>query len=370
MQKVVNRMPFQILKKDITKVKADVIVNAANERLLAGSGVCGAIFAAAGPVELTQACQGIGYCATGDAVITPGFSLPAKYIIHTVGPVWHGGNENEEELLYNCYQNSLELAAANDLKSIAFPLISSGIFGYPKDKALAVALRAFNDFLGTHNMVVYLVVLDASIIQMENSMVQDIVDYILKNVSELKDTIIERLMKVVPAFEAPSHKALPDELQMYCLIHKTQDEGILFDVEDNISSKSTPHASTRNRGILNFDDIAIHPKESFSSMLLHLITESGKSDPEIYKAANIDRKLFSKLRKPDYKPSKKTVLQLAIAVELNLDRTKDLLAKAGYAFSDAIMEDLIIMYFIENKCYDTIKLEAAIFQFCGHYWAL
>lgn len=358
-------MPFQILKKDITKVKADVIVNATNERLLAGSGVCGAIFAAAGPVELTQACQGIGYCATGDAVITPGFSLPAKYIIHTVGPVWHGGNENEEELLYNCYQNSLELAAANDLKSIAFPLISSGIFGYPKDKALAVALRAIKGFLATHDMTIYLVVLDSSVVQMESSLIQDIGGYILENISKFDNKIIKLIKNIVPYPETLPEAIKLTEASPLTIHYKLSKKMGPPEREPPKKEPSEIYALSNK-----IQDISVQPKESFSSMLLHLITESGKSDPEIYKAANIDRKLFSKLRKPDYKPSKKTVLQLAIALELNLDRTKDLLAKAGYAFSDAIMEDLIIMYFIENKCYDTIKLEAAIFQFCGHYWAL
>lgn len=152
-------MAFRIIYGDITKVQADAIVNAANERLLMGGGVCGAIFRAAGCSDLTKACQHIGYCPTGEAVITPAFQLPAQYIIHTVGPVWNGGSHKERQLLYQCYANSLSLAASYGLRSIAFPLISSGIFGYPRDEALQVCQEAISDFLASHDMDVYLVLL-------------------------------------------------------------------------------------------------------------------------------------------------------------------------------------------------------------------
>ena len=139
-------MPFQLVRNDITQMHVDAIVNAANERLARGGGVCGAIFAAAGPSEMQAACDAIGHCDTGSAVITPGFDLKSNYIIHAVGPVWRGGGSNEPQLLYGAYGRSLELAMEKNCHSIAFPLISAGIFGYPKDKAWEVAIQACKDF--------------------------------------------------------------------------------------------------------------------------------------------------------------------------------------------------------------------------------
>lgn len=153
-------MAFKIVKNDITKMKVDAIVNAANTALKMGGGVCGAIFKAAGAHELQKECDRIGKCDTGKAVITKGFKLPARYIIHTAGPVWRGGNFNEAELLRSCYLNSLKLAKENNCISIAFPLISSGIYGYPKDQALKITTSAINDFLLENDMDVYLVLFD------------------------------------------------------------------------------------------------------------------------------------------------------------------------------------------------------------------
>ena len=153
-------MPLHLVRNDITKMKVDAIVNAANSALQRGGGVCGAIFAAAGARELQEACNKIGGCKVGEAVITPGFRLPAKYIIHTVGPVWQGGKANEPQLLRNCYINSLTLALEHKCESIAFPLISSGIYGYPKEQALQVAISAIREFLQDNELNVYLVLFD------------------------------------------------------------------------------------------------------------------------------------------------------------------------------------------------------------------
>lgn len=153
-------MPLEIVQNDITKMEADAIVNAANSALQMGGGVCGAIFRAAGAEQLQTACDEIGYCPTGKAVFTDGFRLPAKYIIHTVGPVWRGGSNDEEQMLRSCYRNSLELATSLECSSIAFPLISAGIYGYPKEQALKTAVSEIERFLEKQELQVYMVLFD------------------------------------------------------------------------------------------------------------------------------------------------------------------------------------------------------------------
>lgn len=317
-------MAFQIVCNDIVKVKADVLVNAANEGLMAGSGVCGAIFRSAGYDAMTAACREIGHCDTGSAVITPAFALPAKYVIHTVGPIWQGGSRHERDLLYGCYENSLALAARHKASSIAFPLISSGIFGYPKEEALQVCLEAVQDFLEDHDMTVYLVVFTPDIIQLEQKLKWGIAAYVAEHFRDPRACTYGHVKYSKSTIEA-------DEL---CYLRLPED--------------LPPRA------------------ETFSEMLLRLIDEAGKDDVVVYKKANIDRKLFSKIRtNPDYTPSKKTVLALAIALELPRDQADKLLEKAGYSLSDAIKEDVIVSYFLSQHCYDIYRIQAAIFAFCN-----
>jgi O-acetyl-ADP-ribose deacetylase (regulator of RNase III) len=331
-------MPLEIIRNDITNMPVDAIVNAANSRLKQGGGVCGAIFAAAGADKLQAECDRIGYCAVGSAVITNGYDLPAKYVIHTVGPVWQGGSNNEEVLLSSCYTNALNLALERGLSSIAFPLISSGIFGYPKDQALKVAISAIGSFLFEHDMMVYLVIYDREAYKLSDKLFKSIEAYIDDNYVE-----VHRI---------PRRRR---EQEISYQVHEVKSSDI-----DETYTKALVKKSL----VRSLDDVVEHLGESFTEMLLRLIDESKKDDPEVYKRANIDRRLFSKIRSnPKYKPSKNTALALAVALELNLDQTADLLRRAGYALSPSSRFDLIVEYFIREGNFNIFEINEALFAF-------
>ena len=322
-------MPFNIIRNDITKLNVDAIVNAANSRLMAGGGVCGAIFNAAGEDKLQKACDEIGYCDVGEAVITKGFDLKAKYIIHTVGPMYGKDPLNEEVQLYSCYKNSLELAKKNGVTSIAFPLISSGIYGYPKTEALKIASRAIRDFLAENDMQVYLVVYDKSSFQISEKLFFDVKSYIDERVVKTDDRRIEK-------------------------VFYTQSVKHEIAALDN-SFKAIPKMSAGS-----LTDFLNVKTETFSEMLLRLIDEKGMTDVEVYKCANIDRKLFSKIRNnTNYKPSKSTALAFAFALELDIDETKE----AGFALSHSSKFDVIVEYFLINQNYNVFELNEVLFAF-------
>jgi O-acetyl-ADP-ribose deacetylase (regulator of RNase III) len=312
-------MPLEIVENDITKMRVDAIVNAANSALRMGGGVCGAIFRAAGPQELQRECEAIGGCETGQAVTTQGYRLPAKRIIHTVGPIWQGGQQGEAELLRNCYLNSLKLARECGCESIAFPLISTGIYGYPMAEAVDIAVGAIADFLAEEDMHVYLVVFDKE------------------------------------AF-APG-KELLEPIQAYVDEHYVGERQLL-------ESPMYMPVTERMAKPAGLDDIIQDLDESFTQTLFRLIDAKGKTDVEVYKRANIDRKLFSKIRSiRGYTPSKRTAVALAIALELNLQETKVLLERAGYTLSRSQLFDVIIQYFITQGKYDIFAINEALFCF-------
>ena len=330
-------MPLKIIRDDITRVHTDAIVNAANRSLLGGGGVDGAIHRAAGP-ELLEECRTLAGCETGQAKITKGYRLPAKYVIHTVGPVWQGGKANEEELLKNCYRNSLALAKEYNLKSVAFPLISTGVFGYPKDKALQVAISVIGEFLLQNEMTVYLVVYDKATFVLSGKLFSSIAQYIDDNYVE--EHYVKRTDMIREDYQ---------QIKRYAEPQKVVFEEVLPPFEEYKRS---------------LEDIVKHMDETFSQMLLRLIDEKGMTDAETYKRANVDRKLFSKIRNnTNYKPSKPTAIAFAIALELNLDETQDLLRKAGYALSNSNKFDIIIQYFIEEGNYNIFEINEALFAF-------
>lgn len=326
-------MPLKIIRNDITKVRADAIVNAANSSLLGGGGVDGAIHYAAGP-ELIKECCNLGSCEVGQARITKGYNLPAKYVIHTVGPIWYDGKNNEEGLLADCYKNSLTLAKEYKLESIAFPLISSGSFKFPKDRALKTAISVIGDFLLKNEMTVYLVVYDRAAFILSEKLFSSITQYI-------DDKYIE---------EHPFNRK-----DSYELRESDYEYPKLFTLRDSAPVKK--HKKS-------LDDVVNQIDETFSQMLLRLIDEKGMTDSETYKKANIDRKLFSKIRNDiNYKPSKPTAIAFAIALQLNLDETKDLLFRAGFALSHSSKFDIIIQYFIEEGIYNIFEINEALFAF-------
>ena len=335
-------MPLEIIRNDITQVHADAIVNAANRSLLGGSGVDGAIHKAAGP-ELLAECRTLGGCKVGEAKITKGYRLPAKYVIHTVGPVWHGGGADEEKLLADCYRNSLALARQYELESIAFPLISSGAFGYPKDKALKVAIAEIGDFLLQHEMTVYLVVFDRASFALSEKLFASIAEYIDDNYIDLH-----------PVGDR-------NRRELICMQEEVLEEA---SYEASLSAAYMPAPAAPLKRKRKLADVVKQLEETFSQMLLRLIVEKGMSDAETYKRANIDRKLFSKIRNDiHYKPSKPTVLCFAIALRLNLDETRDLLLKAGFALSHSSKFDIIVQYFIEEGNYNIFEINEALFAF-------
>ena len=328
-------MPLQIVRNDITTMKVDAIVNAANESLLGGGGVDGAIHRAAGP-DLLAECRTLGGCQTGQAKITKGYRLPARYVIHTVGPVWRGGQQGERELLISAYRSSLELALAHRCETVAFPLISSGVYGYPKDQALKVAVDTIGDFLLAHDMTVYLVIFDRAAYAIGEKLFADIAAWIddryVDAHTDSRETQYRRAMSAQSGVGMPA-----------------------------------PSCAVAEAGEDTFEQLIARLNqldESFSQMLLRKIDERGITDAQCYKKANIDRKLFSKIRSDvHYKPSKPTALAFAVALELPLEEARELLGKAGYAFSHASKFDVIVEYFIAHRNYDIFEINEALFAF-------
>lgn len=344
-------MPLKLIRQDITKLECDAIVNAANSTLLGGGGVDGAIHHAAGH-GLLEECRTLNGCRTGQAKITGGYKLPCKYVIHTVGPVYRGGQHGEEELLRSCYRNSLSLAKQYQCQSVAFPLISSGVYGYPKDKALKVAVDEITAFLIENEMLVYIVIYDKSAFKISEKLFNDITAYI-------DDKYVDEHFSFNLRNRIPEESVILEADEAYAEQSETVIGETVILPRFTGAAPSSAKAPAKSLG-----DALENLDESFSEMLLRKIDEKGMTDAECYKKANIDRKLFSKIRSDlHYKPKKTTTLAFAIALELPLDETKDMLMKAGYALSHSNKFDIIIEYFISNKNYNVFEINEALFAF-------
>ena len=346
-------MPLQIVRNDITKMKVDAIVNAANSSLLGGGGVDGCIHRAAGPALLAE-CKTLGGCETGNAKITGAYNLPCKHIIHAVGPRYLDGKHGERDQLISCYQASLELAKEAKCETVAFPLISSGIYGYPKDQALRIAMETISDFLLENDMTVYIVIFDKKAYRISEKLFSDIEEFIDDNyVDEHTDDYSERLRSL----NAFREEDFEDEEDAICEMNVCSDA-----VYEAKEMALPPMAAMK--AAISLDEAMKQIDESFSEMLLRKIDESGMTDAECYKKANIDRKLFSKIRSDKlYKPSKPTAIAFAIALELSLEETKDMLMKAGFALSHSNKFDIIIEFFISKGNYNVFEINEALFAF-------
>ena len=346
-------MPLQIIRQDITKMHCDAIVNAANSSLLGGGGVDGAIHRAAGP-ELLAECRTLGGCRTGEAKATKGYALPCKYVIHTVGPVWNGGGHGEQALLESCYRNSLSLARSLGCESLAFPLISSGVYGYPKDQAMRVAVDTIGAFLAQseEDMLVYLVIFGHGAFQIGSRLYSGIQSFIDEHYVDAHTDYRRENLRRQAARESAC--AYPDAEPFACA-----------DAAPSVGAAPLPGSKPKRKP--RQEDLASFVgqiDESFSQMLLRKIDEKGMTDAQCYKKANVDRKLFSKIRgNAQYKPSKATALAFAVALELPLAETRDMLMKAGYALSHSSKFDLIVEYFIRSGIYDVLQINEALFAY-------
>ena len=337
-------LPFEIIRNDITRMRVDAIVNAANSRLSTGGGVTGAIHKAAGP-ELLAECMKLGGCQIGDAKVTRAYKLPCKYVIHTVGPIWQGGQCGERVALVSCYRKSLELALEYNCKSIAFPLLASGAHGYPKDQALKVATDTISDFL-LHNvpdndLMVYLVTFTKESLSVSSKLVADIKQYIDDHYVETHFNYHREYSRRASIKSMVARECAIDEICAPCA-PMASDEWNPDSIED----------------ALNMID------ESFSEMILRKIQEKGMKNADCYKKANIDKKLFSKIiTNKSYKPKKSTALALAVALELPLEETRELLMKAGMALSHSDKFDIIVEFFIKHGRYDIFEINEVLYSF-------
>ncbi|MCR5449475.1 MAG: macro domain-containing protein [Solobacterium sp.] len=337
-------MPLRIVRDDILQIYADIIVNAASFEPVIGKGTETAIYQAAGRKELLEQRKKIGIIKEGDAAISPAFRLNADYLIHTVCPVWRDGKHGEAELLASCYRKTLALAKEYDAAVTAIPLLAAGTRLFPNELALEVAVGCLEEFLQENDMTIYLVVPDRNSFAIASDLFDTVSSYIDRN-----QTGMMQEPAAPPEYNAASMSAAP--------FHDTD-----WEMEDTVQLPVYEESFERREKLSWY----INPRkeQTFQVRLLKLIDESGETDPVIYKRANLDRKLFAKIRKDEnYHPAKKTAIAFALALKLSMDDTVDLLERAGFALSKASTFDLIIRYCIENKIYNIVEVNMILFSF-------
>ncbi len=342
-------MPLKIIRQDITKIKCDAVVNPTNEYLTPGGGTDAAIHEAAGP-KLLEACSKLGGLESGEAKLTPAFNLPCKYVIHTAGPIWRNGNYNEQAILEACYKNALALAADKKCKSVAFPLISSEVYGYPKDAVLKTAMRVIGDFLFDNEMLVYIVVYDKTSYAISEKLFADVTSYIDDAYDGFDDLVPLKKVKsqLGGRFESRGAPYPRDIVQGCEIVPRTL-----------ICESKALTADT------SLEDMLRKMDKGFAETLFDYIDAKGMNDVECYKRANVDKKTFSKIKcNKNYKPSKVTAVSFAIALRLNLEETDRLLRTVGMSLSHSSKFDVIIEYFIKTGNYENIfDVNETLYQF-------
>ena len=372
-------MPFEIVRNDITKMQVDAIVNAASRHPRFDAGVDAAIHKAAGP-RLLQARKEIGYIAPGSAAITPAFDLESRYVIHAVSPLWRAGLLGEAATLRRTYDTCLRLALENGCRSIAFPLLASGNNGFPKAKALQIAVGAFSDFLLEQEMQIYLVVFGKESVQLSEKLVSSVRSYIDENYVATYEEAhpdfaprFNRRDEFMPVDVAPG-KAFAEEAP--CFEAPTCAKAPRLEAPPRPAAKRAvtppmPLPSFRPsppapapKAAMSLGDYLKGKDAGFTETLLDLIQKKGLKNSTVYKKANISKQHFSKLINDPYaKPSKATAIALALALELDLNSLKDLIGRAGFALTTSSTFDLIIQYFIEHKQYNVIEINIALYEF-------